>query len=71
MPRLIASPADIGIDAALEADFRANPGAVVEVHEDVLRDLMSSPHPVQRRQGATGHTGNEGTVHHARRRTCV
>jgi len=35
--KLISSPDTVGIDPE---EIRANPGALVEVHEDVLRDLM-------------------------------
>lgn len=63
MTRLISTPAAIGIDPE---EIRSNPGAIREVHEDVLRDLMTTPHPIERpglreRADAT----------HPRRRTCV
>ncbi len=61
--KLIASPADIGMDPN---EIAANPGAILEVHEDVLRDLMTTPHPVER-PGLRDRADAE----HPRRRTCV
>jgi hypothetical protein len=64
MPKLISSLADIGKDAT---DFEGNPGAVREVHEDVLRDLMKTNHPIERpRRIALGAEANK-----PRHRTCV
>lgn len=61
--KLISSPAAAGID--LE-EMHANPGAVREIHEDVLRDLMRSPAAIERPQ-LTERVNSE----HPRRRTCV
>lgn len=61
--KLIASPDTVRIDPE---DIAANPGAIREVHEDVLRDLMRTPHAVERtglRERADGD--------HPRRRRCV
>lgn len=61
--KLVASPDLIGIDPD---EVAANPGVIREVHEDVLRDLMRTPHPIER-QGLT----ERGDAAHPRHRTCV
>lgn len=61
--KLIASPDDVGIDPA---EIAANPGALREVHEDVLRDLMTTPHAVERPS-----VTERADAEHPRRRTCV
>lgn len=61
--KLIASPDAVGIDPE---EIAANPGALHEVHEDVLRDLMRTPHAVERPR-VTERADSE----HPRRRTCV
>lgn len=67
--KLIAQPADVGIDPA---DIAANPGAIVDIHEDVLRDLMTAPHAIQVRAAGMGSTGGDGRgITHPRRRVCI
>lgn len=68
MRKLISDPKQVGIDAA---DIAACPGAIVDIHEDVLRELMQTPHALQRRTGAVGATADESGSFHARRRVCV
>lgn len=63
MTKLIASPDTVGIDPA---DIAANPGAIREVHEDVLRDLMRTPHATERPR-----LNERADAEHPRRRTCV
>lgn len=63
MTKLISSPDTVGIDPE---EIRANPGAIVEVHEDVLRDLMRTPHAIERPR-LTERADSE----HPRRRVCV
>lgn len=69
--KLIDSPADIGIDAEVEDELRDSPGALREVHEDVLRDLMTTSHPIQRRVEPMGATSGSEAHVHPRRRQCV
>jgi hypothetical protein len=61
--KLISSPDTVGIDPE---EIRANPGALVEVHEDVLRDLMRTPHAIERPRPI-----EHGDLQHPRRRMCV
>lgn len=61
--RLIDSPDAIGIDPA---EIVANPGVIREVHEDVLRDLMQTPHAIER-PGINERADSA----HPRHRTCV
>lgn len=61
--KLIASPETVGID---REEIAANPGAIVEIHDDVLRDLMRTPHAIER-QGLS----ERGDAAHPRHRTCV
>lgn len=68
MCKLIAHPSQVGIDPE---EIRANPGALVEIHEDVLRDLMTTPHPIQRNAAAMGSSGDGQDAAHLRRRVCV
>ena len=63
MTKLIPSPDIVGIDAE---EIRANPGALVEVHEDVLRELMTTPHAIERPR-----LSERGDADHPRRRVCV
>jgi hypothetical protein len=63
MTRLINSPNTVGIDPA---EVVANPGVIREVHEDVLRDLMTTPHAIERVQ-----ITERADAEHPRRRTCV
>lgn len=65
MHKLISGPTQIGID---EEDVRANAGALVDIHEDVLRDLMRTPHAIERAQ-----LSDRGDIHgeHPRRRVCI
>jgi hypothetical protein len=60
--KLIASPSDVGIDPA---EVVANPGALREVHDDVLRDLMNTPHAIERPS-----VTERGDADHPRRRRC-
>lgn len=64
MPKLIPSPDTVGIDPE---EIRANPGAIVDIHEDVLRDLMKTPHAIERPR--LHREQSEGG--HPRHRTCV
>jgi hypothetical protein len=68
MTRLIASPDNVGIDVD---DIRVNPGTLIDIHEDVLRDLMTASAPRQRRAPSIGATAPESGNFHAPRRTCV
>lgn len=68
MTKLIASSDNIGLDAD---DVRANPGALIDIHEDVLRDLMASDAPRQRRAGVSGPASPESGNFHPRRRVCI
>lgn len=68
MRKLISSPEDIGIS---EDILRNSPGAILEIRDDVLSDLMSSPHPVLVRAGHTGARSHGSGVHRAPRRTCI
>lgn len=61
--KLIASPDTVGIDPE---EIAANPGAIREVHEDVLRDLMRTHHPIERPR-----MSDRGPSEHPRRRVCV
>lgn len=62
--KLIASPDEVGID---RDEIARNPGAIVDIHEDVLRDLMTTPHPIERpRRQPLGAEGNK-----PRHRTCI
>ena len=61
MSKLISSPDTVGIDPE---EVRANPGVIVEVHEDVLRDLMRTPHAIERPQ-----LTERGDAEHPRGRT--
>lgn len=61
--KLIASPETVGIDPE---EIAANPGALREVHEDVLRDLMRTPHATERPR-----ITERGDAEHPRRRVCV
>lgn len=63
MTKLIPSPDIVGIDPE---EIRANPGALVEVHEDVLRELMTTPHAIERPR-----LSERGDADHPRRRVCV
>lgn len=68
--QLISAPAEVGIDPA---EIAARPGSLIELRDDVLRDLMCSPHAVERYTGdkaATGHTSGDA-AYKLRRRTCV
>lgn len=65
MTKLISSPNNIGLDPD---DIRANPGALIEIHDDVLRDLMRTPHALEKRSAPTGSAGD---AHRPRRRVCV
>lgn len=60
--KLIAS-SDLAGDVA---EIRANPGAVIEIRDDVLRDLMTCPYPIERYNES-----EHGATDHPRRRTCV
>jgi hypothetical protein len=66
--KLISSPDTVRIDPE---EIRANPGALVEIHEDVLRDLMQTPHALQRRIAPMGYGGDGQGASHPRRRMCV
>lgn len=61
--RLIATP-DAAEIAAEEA--AANPSVIRDIHDDVLRDLMATPHAVEHSRIAE-HVDTE----HPRRRMCV
>jgi hypothetical protein len=61
--KLIPSPDVVGIDPE---DVAANPGTLHDVHEDVLRDLMRTPHAIER-PGIT----ERADADHPRRRHCV
>lgn len=61
--KLIPSPAAAGIDVD---EVRTNPGALVEIHEDVLRDLMRTPHAIER-----PNLSERADAEHPRRRVCV
>jgi hypothetical protein len=61
--KLIDSPDTVGIDPA---EVVANPGVIREVHEDVLRDLMRTPHAIERPT-----ITERADAEHPRRRTCV
>ena len=61
--KLIASPDTVGIDAA---EVAANPGVIRDIHEDVLRDLMTTPHAIERPR-----ITERGDAEHPRRRVCV
>lgn len=61
--KLIASPDIVGIDPE---EIAANPGAIREVHDDVLRDLMTTPHAIERPR-----VTERGDAEHPRRRVCI
>jgi hypothetical protein len=61
--KLIPSPDTVGIDPE---EIAANPGAIREVHEDVLRDLMTTSHAIERPR-----ITERADAEHPRRRTCV
>lgn len=61
--KLVPSPDIVGIDPD---EVAANPGVIREFHEDVLRDLMRTPHAIER-QGLS----ERGDAEHPRHRTCV
>ena len=61
--KLISDPAAAGIDVD---DVRTNPGALVEIHEDVLRDLMRTPHAIER-----PNLSERADAAHPRRRLCI
>lgn len=61
--KLIDSPGTVGIDPA---EVAANPGVILEVHEDVLRELMTTPHAIERPT-----ITERADTEHPRRRTCV
>jgi len=63
MRKLISSPDIVGID--LE-EIRANPGAIVDIHENVLRDLMRTSAPIERPR-----ITERGDSEYPRRRVCV
>ena len=63
MHKLISNPNSVGIDAE---EIRANPGAIVDIHEDVLRDLMRTSHATER-----PHLTERGDADHPRRRLCI
>lgn len=63
MTKLITSPDAVGIDPD---EVRTNPGVLVEIHADVLRDLMRTPHAVER-----PNLNERADAEHPRRRTCV
>jgi hypothetical protein len=63
MRRLIDSPDTVGIDPE---EIRENPGAIVDIHEDVLRDLMRTPHAIERPR-----ITERADADHPRHRTCV
>lgn len=67
--KLIADPAELNIDVN---EVCANPGVIMDIHNEVLRDLMQTPHAIERRHAHTGVRvpGQGGTFHH-RRRVCV
>lgn len=62
--KLIPHSDNVGIDPE---EIRANPGALIDIHEDVLRDLMKTPHAIER----PGHGSERGDTSHPRRRVCV
>lgn len=61
--KLISSPDTVGIDPE---EIRANPGALVDIKDDVLRDLMRTPHAIER-----PNLTERGDSEHPRRRVCV
>lgn len=61
--KLIPSMNDGG---ATEREVRANPGCVTEIREDVLRDLMTTPHAIERPT-----IRERADADHPRRRVCV
>jgi len=61
--KLINSPDAVGIDPE---EIRVNPGAVREIHEDVLRDLMRTSAPIERVA-----LTERADAEHPRRRVCV
>lgn len=61
--KLIDSPDNVGIDPA---EVAANPGVIREFHEDVLRDLMRTPHAIERPR-----ITERADAEHPRRRLCV
>lgn len=63
MTKLIASPDIVGIDPE---EVAAHPGVIREIREDVLRDLMNTPHAIERPR-----VTERGDPDHPRRRTCV
>ncbi len=63
MTKLISGPSQVGINAA---DVRANPGSIVDVRDDVLRELMKTPHAIERPT-----LSERGDAEHPRRRVCV
>lgn len=63
MTKLIPSPDSVGID---QAEIAANPGAIREIHEDVLRDLMRTSHAIER-----PNLSERADAEHPRRRVCV
>lgn len=63
MHKLISEPSQVGIDAA---EFRENPGVIIDIHTDVLRDLMAAPHAIERPR-----VSERGDAEHPRRRVTV
>lgn len=63
MHKLISESSQVGIDPD---EIRANPGALTEIKNDVLCDLMRTPHALER-PGLT----ERGDAKHPRRRVCV
>lgn len=63
MRKLISDPTQVGIDPE---EISANPGAIVDIHDDVLRDLMRTPHAIERPR-----LTERGDSEHPRRRVCV
>lgn len=63
MTRLISSPATVGIDPE---EIRANPGAIIDIHDDVLRDLMQTSAAIERPR-----LTERADADHPRRRVCV
>lgn len=61
--KLIDSPDTVGI---APEEIRVNPSALVEVHEDVLRELMTTPHAIERPR-----LSERGDADHPRRRVRV
>jgi hypothetical protein len=61
--KLIESPDMVGIDPE---EIRANPAAIVDIHEDVVRDLMKTPHATEKPRAT-----ERADAAHPRRRLCV